>query len=242
MEFAKVTIAIGATDEYNSLIKTVSTIIDSCNAQDIECILIVIPKNATQQCNSAIDYLIEKYPTMVKRKIQQRPYIGGAMQDAIDCIDSSHVLFFAADLTSNLDIVPDMIERAKKNPDIIVKASRWLEKNSFHNYNWIKKIINYLAQDFLRFLFKSDITDFTSPVLISPTEIYKKVNFKELNFPCLLEATIIPIRIGSKFEEIPVKCYKRTEGKSKNSVLQTMLFLKTALRVRFTSADKLTKY
>lgn len=241
MKFDTVTIAIGATDECDALIKTVSSIMETCNADDIECLLIVIPKNATQQCIETIDFLMKKYPSKVQKDVQRRPYIGGAMQDAIEDVNTSHIMFFAADLTINLDCVPLMIEKSKNNPDIIVKASRWLEKNSFYGYNKAKKVFNYLAQSFLQLLFNSDITDFTSPVLISPTEIYKKANFKEMNFPCLLEAILLPLRMGCKFEEVPVKCFQRTEGKSKNSVLQTMLYLKPALRIRFTKKENLIK-
>lgn len=241
MKFETVTIAIGATDETESLIKTVTSIIENCNMDDIECLLIVIPENATKECIETIDSLMNKYPSKVQKDVQRRPYIGGAMQDAIEDVNTSHIMFFAADLTSNLECVPLMIEKAKKNPDVIVKTSRWLEKNSFYGYSKTKKVFNYLAQFFLQRIFKSDITDFTSPVLISPTEIYKKVNFKEMKFACLLEAVLLPLRMGCRFEEVPVKCFQRTEGKSKNSVFQTMLYIKPALRIRFTKKENLIK-
>ncbi len=241
MKFNKVTIAIGATDECTSLTKTITSIVQNCNREDIECILVVVSKNATKACLETVDYLMHEYPSMLKKLVQQRMYIGGAMQDAIDHITSSHLLFFASDLSNNLEIIPKLIEKAKQTPDVITKTSRWIEAKCFYKYNFIKKIVNFLAQDFLRFLFKSDLTDFTNPVLIAPTEIYKKINFKELNFPCLLEAVLVPLKMGCKINEIPVKCYARTEGKSKNSVLQTALFLKTAIRIKFTCLNKLTK-
>ena len=72
-------------------------------------------------------------------------------------------------------------------------------------------------------------------------EAYEKSNWRELNFPFLLEMVIVPIRLGYRFEELPVHCYDRKEGFSRNSVKQTALYLKTAIRVRFTPKPKLIK-
>lgn len=241
LKYESVTVVIGATDEKDSLIETVDTVLESCDASDIDYFLIVVPKSATSECLGAIDFLKEKYPDKVKKLVQKRPYLGGAMRDSIDFSTSSHIMFLSADIPTGLDCVPVMIKKAKEMPDTIIKTSRWLEKSSFYGYDKTRKFFNFCAQKFLRVLFNFNLTDFTSPVLASPTSIYKKVNFTELNFPCLLESVLIPIRMGCKFYEVPAKCYQRTEGKSKNSVFQTVLYLKTAFSVRFRKKEKLTK-
>lgn len=235
MSFEKVTIVIVATDENESLIETVETTVLNCDLADIDSFLIVIPADASEECLEAIEYLQMRYPGKVRKYIQRHPYIGGAMRDSIAETSTSHIMFLSADIPIGLESIPVMINKAKENPDAIIKISRWLEKDSFYNYNKFRKVFNGLAQKFLRVTFNSKLTDFTSPVLISPTEIYKKANFKEWNFPCLLEAVLLPIRMGCIIEEIPAKCYPRSEGKSKNSMWQTLLYLKVALRVRFMS-------
>lgn len=241
MLFESVTIVVSATDESASLIKAVETTISGCNTTDIDSFLIVIPENAGTECLGAIEFLKEKYPKKIRKLVQQRPYIGGAMRDSIDSTFSSHIMFFSADIPVGLDCIPAMIEKAKQNPDTIIKISRWLEKNSFYGYSPSRKLFNRIAQKFIGILFSSELTEFTTPVLTAPTEIYKNILFRELNFPCLLESVIIPVRADCKFKEIPAKSFPRTEGKSKNSVLQTALYLRTALRVRFTPIKKLYK-
>lgn len=241
MVFEKVTIVISATDESTSLIKTVDTLMQTCNPSDIEAFTVVIPEKAGAECLKAIDFLDKKYPQKIIKLVQQRPYIGGAMRDSIDNTFSSHIMFFSADIPVNLECLPVMIEKAKQSPDRIIKISRWLEKNSFHGYNPGRKLFNRIAQKFIGILFSSHLTEFTTPILISPASIYKSIIFKELNFPCLLESVLIPVRAGCTFEEIPAQSHQREEGKSKNTVLQTVLYLRTALRVRFTPIDKLYK-
>ena len=241
MEFTSVTIIIGTTDETDSLKKTVDFIMQSCDHDDISRVIMVKPKNVSEGCDATISYLEEKYGEKVRGLEQTRPYIGGAIRDGFDAAESSHIMLLPGDLAISLECIPEMINRVKLKPEIISKTSRWLEKDSFHEYNGARKIINRFAQLFLRILYQTDLTDFTSPVQTAPSEAYMKSDWKELNFPFLLEMVLVPLRRGYAFEEFAVECYGRKQGKSKNSAKQTALYLKTALRIRFTKKSGLTK-
>lgn len=241
MGFSSVTIIIGTTDETDSLKKTVDFIMENCDYDDLSKVLMVKSQTASDGCNKAISFLEEKYGEKVRGLEQVRPYIGGAIRDGFDAADSSHIMLLPSDLAISLECIPEMIRRAKAKPDVISKTSRWLNKDSFHNYNGVRKVINGLSQIFLRALFNADLTDFTSPVQTAPIKAYSESDWQELNFPFLLEMVLVPLRRGYKFEEFAVECYGRQQGKSKNSTKQTALYLKTALRIRFTKKSKLTK-
>lgn len=241
MKFTSVTIIVGTTNEKESLITTVDTIMATCCADDIDKILLVKSKDASDDCNYAIGLLEEKYNGKVFSLEQTRPYVGGAIRDGFDTVTSSHTMLLPSDLAISLDCVNRMIQAVKDEPDVISKTSRWLKKDSFHNYNPSRKVLNKAAQIFLRVLYLTKLTDFTSPVQTAPTQAYRKSAWQELNFPFLLEMVLVPLRLGYTFKEIPVECFTREEGFSRNSVKQTALYFKTALRVRFTPKSKLTK-
>lgn len=241
MKFTSVTIIVGTTNEKESLICTVDIIMNSCSSEDIDKILLVKSKDASENCNFAIGLLEQKYPGKVFGLEQTRPFVGGAIRDGFDAASSSHIMLLPSDLGVDLRCVPLMIEKVKEKPSVISKTSRWLQKGSFHNYNDTRRLFNKAAQIFLRVLFGIGLTDFTSPVQTAPSEAYEKSNWKELNFPFLLEMVLVPLRLGYAFEEIPVQCFERKEGFSRNSVKQTALYLRTALRVRFTPKSKLVK-
>lgn len=241
MKFSSVTIIIGTTDETDSLRKTVDFIMQNCDYDDISEVLMVKPKNVSEGCNETIRFLEEKYGEKVRGLEQTRPYIGGAIRDGFDAADSSHIMLLPGDLAISLECIPEMIKRVKKDPDKISKTSRWLKKDSFHGYNGTRKVINRLSQSFLRILYSADLTDFTSPVQTAPSDAYMKSDWQELNFSFLLEMVLVPLRRGYVFEEFAVECYQRQQGKSKNSAKQTALYLKTALRIRFTKKSELTK-
>ncbi len=241
MHFEQVTIIIGTTDEDYALRQTVDTIMSTCNVNDIGRILMVKPKNASEGCNSAINAMEEKYKGIAFGLEQTRPFIGGAIRDGFDAAETSHIMLLPGDMAISLDCVAEMIKRVKEKPDVISKTSRWLKKDSFHEYNKARKILNALSQVFLRVLYGVKLTDFTSPVQTAPASVYRKADWQELNFPFMVEMVLLPLRMGVKFEEFPVECFGRKEGKSKNSVKQTALYLRTALRVRFTKRNKLVK-
>lgn len=241
MEFNSVTIIIGTTNEKESLIKTVDIIMDTCDHSDIDKILLVKSKDASDDCNAATDLLEKKYKGKVFSLVQTRPFVGGAIRDGFDAAESSHIMLLPSDLAISLDCVPKMINMVKENPDVIAKTSRWLKKGSFHNYGEPRRLLNKAAQIFLSLLYNVNLTDFTSPVQTAPTQAYRESDWQELNFPFLIEMVLVPLRLGYKFKELPVSCFERNEGFSRNSFKQTALYLKTALRVRFSSKAKLIK-
>lgn len=239
MQFEQVSVIIGATDEDEALRKTVESIMENCDWEDIARIIIVISATASQGCRNAIEYLKEKYGDIVFSMVQKRKYVGGAIRDGFDIADSSHLMLLPADMAIGLECVPEMIERAKKEPDVIAKTSRWMKADAFHGYSPSKKIMNRLSQIFLRVLFNENLTDFTNSVQTFPSYVHKNGNWHEEGFPYLLEMVLLPLRMGVKFREFPAECFSREEGKSKNSAGQTAMYLKTALRIRFTPKNKL---
>lgn len=241
MEFKSVTIIIGTTNEKDSLIFTVDTIMNTCRREDISQILLVRSKDASADCVMATQLLEKKYPGKVFGLVQKRPFVGGAIRDGFDAAEGSHIMLLPSDLGVSLDCVAAMLERVKCKPDVIAKTSRWLVKDGFHGYPVMRKLFNKAAQIFLSVLYLKRLTDFTSPVQTAPAEAYARSDWKELNFPFLIEMVLVPLRLGYSFEELPVECHNRKEGFSRNSFRQTALYFTTAIRVRFTPRSKLIK-
>ncbi|MBR4965649.1 MAG: glycosyltransferase [Lachnospiraceae bacterium] len=233
-------VVIPATDESCSLTETVEYIEEKCAVRP-EKVIIVLSRNASEACCKAAEELKNRYGDYVDITVQKEDGLGCAVQHGIDELQTSHMTFFPADLALELESLDRMILSAKASPDIIFKTSRWKEKDSFVEYDRVRLVLNRIAQIFLRVLFLSDLTDLTNPVQIIPSEYQKSIKWREKGFCILIEQTIVPIRLGYKIKEVPAKCYPRTEGKSKNSWMQTALYLKTAFRVRFTPKSKLYK-
>lgn len=232
-EFKGLSIMLGAVSETDSLRQTVNTVLEACDHKDIVEIIIGYPDRITPQCFEVINELsnMESDVPFVTFK-QTRPFMAG-INDMIDIARGSHCLLLASDMALDLNVVPQLIEMTKKDPNVIHSVSRWMKGCRFYDYGKIKKVINFCAQKFLAVLYTRNLTDFTIPVQVAPAELYKSIRFEETGFPFLLEMVLKPIRLGYKFTETPTNCYSRKEGKSSNSVRQTAAYLRVALHIRF---------
>lgn len=224
---------MGAVSETDSIRQTVDTLLNVCNHKDITEIIIGYPDRITPECLAVVNELAATecdVPFVVFK--QTRPFMSG-INDMIDVAKGSHCLLVASDMALDLSIIPRMIENAKKEPDVIHSASRWMKGCKFYDYGTLKKLINFLAQKFLAVLYMRNLTDFTIPVQIAPSELYKSIRFERTDFAFLLEMVLKPIRLGYKFKEYPTNCYPRTDGKSSNSAKQIFSYLRVALHIRF---------
>ncbi len=232
-KFKGVSLMMGAVTESDSLRKTVHTLLEICNHEDLTEIIIVSSPYTTPESAAVVKELIEMdCDVPIITFTQKRPSMA-SVNDGIDAARGSHSILVASDMALDLSVVPVMIERAKKEPNVIHSASRWMKGCKFYDYGKTKKLINFCAQKFLAVLYMRNLTDFTIPVQIAPSKLYKSIRFEEIGFPFLLEMVLKPIRLGYKFTEIPTNCYPRTDGKSRNSKKQTFDYLKTAIHVRF---------
>ncbi|MBQ9945681.1 MAG: glycosyltransferase [Clostridia bacterium] len=232
--FTKATVVLGAVTETETLRKTVHTIAELCTAEDVaEIIIGHPPKAVTKECLAVINELAaEDFPFPVIPCPDKRPFLSSIL-DAVDIAKGSHIILCPSDMALDLKCIPEMIESAKRDPDIIASSSRFLPGCTLYEYGTIKSIINRCAQLYMRILYGVKLTDFTNPYQIAPRELYLAVNFEETGFPFLLEMILKPLRLGYKFREIPTNCYPRTEGKSRNSKKQMAMYLKTSLHIRF---------
>lgn len=240
-EFKNVSILIGAVTETDSLRQTVDTVLGVCNHGDLAEIMICYPDRVTPECLAVINELTSQSRDVPVISFEQTFPFMAFIVEMIEKAKGSHCITIDSDLALDLSLIPQMIDGAKKEPDTIFSASRWLGGNKFEGYGKAKNIVNFLSQKFLSLLYSSDLTDFTIPMQIAPTGLYRSIRFEETNFAILLEMVLKPLRLGYKFKELPTDCHSRKQGKSSNSTLQLLSYLKVALRVRFMPKEKILR-
>ncbi|MBR4858273.1 MAG: glycosyltransferase [Clostridia bacterium] len=240
-EFKNVSILMGAVDETESLENAVSEILRLCKPDDIKEIIILKAPHITSECEAVVNRIKQEDEKGKIVVANQKKRGIGALVELFDIAKGSHCMIVASDNALDLECVPQMIEKAKENGDIIVKTSRWLPGCRFINYSRSRYVMNYLGQKFLTVLFGRKMTDFTNPNQIVPTEIYRSIKWESMGFPILLELVLKPLRLGCRFVEIPTNCYGRKQGKSSNSFRQTAKYFSTALHIRFMKKQDLLK-
>lgn len=243
--FGNVTILLPALNETFSFEKTVEIILNDCNHEDICEMIAIVCEHTTSECLEAIERARRqagRENVVFHLLYQTTPGAGGALRDGIDIAKGSHIISMSTDLETDPHSVKELIEGAKVMPNGITTTSRWLKKDSFHGYNSLKYVLNYLFQKIFSLFYWVKLTDMTYSYQIAPARLYQAINWEEWKHPFFLELTLKPVRLGIRFIEIPTDWTARQEGESQNSLLQTFKYLRIAFKTRFESRNTILKH
>lgn len=242
-KFTSVSIILPAVNETYSFQQTVDTILETCNHADLHEFFIVLCDKSTPECVKTAEHIrdtVQDVPVVIY--YQQRRFVGAAMQEAFERVQGSHVIMMSTDLETDPNLVPVYIEMAKKNPDQIVTASRWIKGGGFKGYSKVKYVLNFIFQKVLSLIFWTSLSDLTYGFRIFPSDLMKSIRWEEDKHPFFLETALKPLRLGVKFQEVPTVWYSRTEGESQNTFLRNFVYFRTEFHVRFMKkADILKK-
>lgn len=240
--FANVSIILPAINETYSFQKTADTILETCAHGDLAELFIVLCSKTTPDCVRVAERIRDAATDVpVTIYYQQKPFIGAAIQEAIERVSGSHMVMMSTDLETPPELVARFIELAKKTPDTIITASRWAKGGGFSGYSLIKKFCNWVFQFGIGLLFFSRNTDLTYAYRIFPTALMRSIRFEEPKHPFFLETALKPMRLGVKLIEIPAVWEARTEGESQNTFFQNFAYFRTAWRIRFMKKAEIWK-
>jgi len=233
-KFDSVSILIPALNETYLLRQTFEIILDTCNKSDIEELIVILCERSTPACIKTAEQIkndYEAYP--IKIYFQKNPSIGTAYQEAFNLSKGSHIIMTAADMDMDPYVISKFIEKSKMSPERIILASRWIPGGEFHGYDRLKLVLNYIFQKILDVLFLTKLTDMTYGFRLYPASLMKSIKWEEAKHPFFLETSLKPLRLGTKFVEIPAIWNVRTEGTSVISIWSCFKYFKTVFHVRF---------
>jgi len=216
-------------NEVESLNKTISTILS--NNEKFELIIILSPNTSLDAKLNALRY----EATIVNCKVitQVKLGLGGAYQDGIDASTGDFIIMIASDLETDPRLVRNLIDASVKNPKSIIATTRWRGVGAgFEGYHFAKYFLNWIFQQLIRILYKSNLSDFTFGFRLYPQKALKNKNWQETNFAFLLEAILVPLIGGWNVIEIPHTWKPRVENVSNNKIKYFVDYFKVALRVR----------
>ena len=238
--FESASVILPVINETHSLRKTIEVIESDCTS-DVKEYLIVVCNKTTLESIKIGEQLHDKDSQRFILHYQKLPFLGGAIREAFDLAQGSHVILMASDLETDPDDVKRLIAMAKEKPSAIITASRWLQGGDFMGYNKLKLILNFIFQKFFSLIFATHLSDMTYGYRIFPTPLVKSIIWKELRHPFLFETLLKPLRLGVPVYEIPSRWSARVEGESQHTFMRNFAYFKTGLYVRFCPKDKILK-
>ncbi|MBE6835567.1 MAG: glycosyltransferase [Ruminococcaceae bacterium] len=236
-KFDRLSIVVLATTEKKTLIETVDTLINSCSAEDISEIIILMVSDSCPSAEIADEIIRNNRSSVpISRRIQKTPGLYPAVFEAPKLVSGcSHILIIGSDLEMDPASVPAMIKAAKKNPDAIICASKFMKGSYRENYGVFHYICNRAVNAAVGLILHIKGTELLSTFQIYPMELYNRMNFTS-ETRSYYEYTMRPLAMGEKYIEIPTDYIRRTEGESNYNLKRYIdlgtTFLKTALSER----------
>jgi glycosyltransferase involved in cell wall biosynthesis len=239
--FDSLTVILPIINETHSLEKTVEVIAATCRVEDIQEYLIVYCKRTTPESVAVARNIAARLGDKCVLYEQKMPFIGGAMREAFELARGSHVVMMSTDLETDPALIQVFIAEARKTPNEIITASRWISGGGFEGYNRTKLLLNWVFQKMFAIVYGCRLSDLTYAFRIFPTALVKAIAWEELKHPFFLETAIKPLRLGVRIREVPAKWKARTEGASQNPFWYNFVYFRIALRVRFRSRSRILR-
>jgi glycosyltransferase involved in cell wall biosynthesis len=233
----RVSVILPVIDETSSLRKTVDILLAE-NAGDLAEILILVCENTTGPSRAVCNELAREHPLLIRIRKQRRLFLGGAMRDAFEWAEGSHILMMASDLETDPATVKDLLAEARRGFDIVT-ATRWTAEGGFHGYNPVKYRLNLLFQRSIGWLYGASLSDLTYGFRVFKAEWVKRIAWEEFRHAFLLETILKPMRLGASIAEVPTVWRCREEGASHNPLRQHFAYFRIALKTRLRRKEAL---
>jgi glycosyltransferase involved in cell wall biosynthesis len=233
-----ITFILPVRDETESLKTTVRTIADLAK-DHLEEILIVTGDCSHPESLQAVEQLQDDLPGLVRTCRQRLPGMGGAVREAFQQAAGTHLLLMAADLETDPNCVPQLIEKMQEGCWDIVAGSRWLPGGGLEGYGLLRTRLNALFQRGLRLLYRTDLTDLTFAYRLYRREVLEGIRWEALGHPFLLECLLKPLRLGARVAETPCRWRRRPEGVSGAGLAEMLCYAPLAVRVRWMRPEQI---
>ena len=156
-----------------------------------------------------------------------------------DCADNSLVVTLEGDTTSDLNALPQMLERAAEGADLVV--ADWRMVNVSRVRRLLSRSAGFVVRRALGLQAKTVSSFFRvyrASALRHGFDRYGDEFMRETGFACKAEILVKLTALGVRVEEVPVPLdWSRRLGKSKMPVLRTMLaYWRMLLRLRLAGA------
>ncbi len=236
-KFENLGIIVLATTEQITLKETIKALLNNCSENDISEILILLASADCPSACSANEIVKNNTSTIpISCHIQKNPGLYFAVFEAPHLISKcSHFLIIGSDLEMDPHSVPEMIEMSKKNPNMIVCASKFMKCSQREDYGKIHYLCNRTVNYIIGKILHVKATEIISTFQIYPVDIFQEMNFTDEE-KAYYEYTLRPLAMGKDYIEISTNYSKRYEGKStftpKKYILGSLTFFRIAYSER----------
>lgn len=235
--FESLTVIIPASNETDTLIRTVDGVLKSGAYDDISRIVLFLKSENCPSAEIAKKLIEESGCSKMEIVIQKTDNYQSAFMEIPHLVRSSHFLVLVSDGEMDPRTIEKFIPIAKEKPESIVCGSKWHKDSVVENASFIQALGSRTINKFAAIMFGVKANDIFSIFQVYPLDLYKRTKAS------IAEFTLKPLRLGVEYIEIPT-FYKREEGRESNFNFLGFFkmglgYLKSIFKVRFTPKNRL---
>lgn len=215
--------------------KNIGNLIKAITEAPINGEVVVIDDNSPDGTGDVVVGLSNVFRNLKLLTRHQKMGLGSAYKDGLKLCSGSIIVEMDADLSHDPNEL-DKILKALEINDIVI-GSRYIYGGKIVGWKWYRKIISSIANFLARVILGLRVRDVTSGFRAYHRSVFEKIVSASCcdGFDFQIEAVYIAKKLGFKIAEVPITFTNRSSGKSKLSLSEIFIFLKSLITIRFRS-------
>jgi dolichol-phosphate mannosyltransferase len=214
-EGMKLSVVMPAQNEQGSVAKTVEGVVAALEGEGIDYEVVVVNDDSEDSTEEVVAALGEQNPRIRVHRSHNERGFGNAIRAGLDVFEGDAVAIVMADASDNpRDLV--LYHRLLEDGFDCAFGSRFMPGATVYDYPRLKYLINRLANQFIRILFRHRYNDTTNAFKAYRREVIETVQpLLSKHFNLTVEMPLKAIVRGHSYAVVPTNWTNRTSGVAK---------------------------
>lgn len=208
----KLSVVMPAQNEEGSVGATVEGVVAVLEREGIDYEVLVVNDDSEDTTEAVIAAIGESNPRVRVHRSHYERGFGNAIRAGLDVFEGDAVAIVMADASDNPEDLPRYLHILEEGWDCAF-GSRFVPGAKVHDYPRLKYVINRLANQFIRILFRHRYNDTTNAFKAYRREVIETIQpLLSKHFNLTVEMPLKAIIRGHTYEVIPTDWTNRTSG------------------------------
>jgi dolichol-phosphate mannosyltransferase len=214
-EGMKLSVVMPAQNEEGSVGRTVEGVVAVLEREGIEYEVVVVNDDSSDSTEAVVAAMGEQNPRVRVHRSHNERGLGNAIRAGLDVFEGDAVAIVMADASDDPEDLIRYYRILEEGYDCAF-GSRFVPGAKVYDYPRIKYVVNRLANQFIRILFRHRYNDTTNAFKAYRREVVETIQpLLSKHFNLTVEMPLKAIVRGHSFEVIPISWTNRTAGEAK---------------------------
>jgi dolichol-phosphate mannosyltransferase len=214
-EGMKLSVVMPAQNEEGSVGRTVEGVVAVLEREGIEYEVVVVNDDSSDSTEAVVAAMGEQNPRVRVHRSHNERGFGNAIRAGLDVFEGDAVAIVMADASDDPEDLIRYYRILEEGYDCAF-GSRFVPGAKVYDYPRIKYVVNRLANQFIRILFRHRYNDTTNAFKAYRREVVETIQpLLSKHFNLTVEMPLKAIVRGHSFEVIPISWTNRTAGEAK---------------------------